>query len=172
MSKSYSRGHANRGRKLELLVEMTNNQYRAAGRAVVNHIPTPTKIKKVEGDKVEAKLGKAAFVDYIGVCNGKSIVFDAKETKQERFPLANLASHQYQILEMWHKHGAESFLLIAFWLKGKNEPEIYVLSFEQLKRAWEDSATKSIPLSYFREHCTRVVSQNFFTVDYLGALNL
>lgn len=67
-------------------------------------------------------------------------------------------------------------MLVAFWLEGKNEPEIYVLRFEHLAEAYENPktgrGTKSISLDYFRENCTRVKSENGFVVDYLAALNL
>ena len=84
--------------------------------------------------------------------------------------------HQYQLLKSWHNHGSVAFLLVAFWLEGKNEPEIYVLRFEQLEAAYENQdagrGSKSISLDFFRHNCKRVKSGNGFTVDYLAALNL
>ena len=155
MKTHYSRSHANRGAKLEMLVEMTNNQYRNAWLADIRKVPVPVKILKAEGH---------------------SIIFDAKETKLKRFPLKNISPHQYQTLKSWHRHGAVAFLLVAFWLEGKNEPEIYVLLFEQLAEAYENQETgrgsKSISLDFFRENCTRVKSGNGFVIDYLAALNL
>lgn len=46
----YSRSHANRGAKLEMLVEMTNNQYRNAWLADIRKVPVPVKILKAEGN--------------------------------------------------------------------------------------------------------------------------
>ncbi|UPW82745.1 Holliday junction resolvase RecU [Lysinibacillus sp. Ag94] len=172
----YSRSHANRGAKLEMLVEMTNNQYRNAWLADIRKIPTPVKILNKDGNKVTGHLDTPTWVDYSGIYEGYSIIFDAKETKLKRFPLKNISPHQYQQLKSWNKHGAVAFLLVAFWLEGKNEPEIYVLRFEQLEAVYENQnagrGSKSISLDFFRENCERVKSDNGIPIDYLTALNL
>lgn len=174
--RQYSRSHANRGAKLEMLVEIANNQYRNAWLADIRKVPTPVKIMKTEGNKVTGHLDTATWVDYSGIYEGCSIIFDAKESTLKRFPLKNITSHQYQLLKSWHKHGAVAFLLVAFWLEGKNEPEIYVLRFEQLEAAYENQddgrGSKSISLDFFRNNCERVKSQNGIPVDYLAALKL
>ncbi|MEG0260650.1 MAG: Holliday junction resolvase RecU [Carnobacterium sp.] len=176
MTKTYSRSHANRGAKLEMLVEMTNKKYSSALIASINKVPTPVKIKKVTGKDVEGVKAKGEWVDYVGIYKGKMIVFDAKETTQERWPIKNIRPHQYAYLQMHSYHGAIAFLLVAFWLPGKNEPEVYILKIEQLK-TWVENpkqgrGTQSIPLSYFRENCVRVRSEDGYAVDYLKALNL
>ncbi len=159
-----------------MLVEMTNNQYRNAWLADIRKVPTPVKILRTEGNKVTGHLDTATWVDYSGIYNGYSIIFDAKETELKRFPLKNISPHQYQLLKSWHKHGAVAFLLVAFWLEGKNEPEIYVLRFEQLETAYENQGaergSKSISINFFRGNCESVKSSNGFVVDYLTALNL
>ncbi|MGN7117829.1 Holliday junction resolvase RecU [Lysinibacillus odysseyi] len=175
MKKQYSRGHTNRGSKLEMLINMTNNEYRSAGFADIRKIPTPTNIAKVEGKKVEAYLDKATWVDYSGIYKSHALIFEAKESTIERFTLANLVDHQYELLKSWHKHGAVAFLIVAFWLKNKNEPEIYYLKFEQLADFWEQKdrgGSKSIPISYFRENCQRIKGRDGFTAHYLLAAGL
>ena len=164
-----------KGSKLEMLIDMTNNQYRNSDIADVRKVPPPLKVGNVSGKKVDAYLDKATWVDYNGIYKGRSLLFDAKESIVERFPLANLADHQYNTLKSWHRHGGVSFLIIAFWLKNKNEPEIYYLSFEQLASFWEQKdkrGSKSIPLSFFREHCKRIEGRNGFTAHYLTCLSL
>lgn len=161
-----------KGAKLEMLIDMTNNQYRSAGIADIDKVPPPLKIGKVAGKNVNAYLDRAAWVDYAGICKGVPILFDAKETTVERLPLSNLAEHQYRKLRTWYKHKGASFLIVAFWLKNKNEPEIYLLDFEQLAMHWEDPNVKSIPIQYFREHCSRVFGSDGFTADYLHCLGL
>ena len=64
MKTHYSRSHANRGLKLEMLVEMTNNQYRNAWLADIRKVPTPVKILKTEGNKVSGHLDTETWVDY------------------------------------------------------------------------------------------------------------
>lgn len=164
-----------KGAKLEMLINMTNNEYRNAGIADIDKVPPPVEISKVSGKKVSGFLDRPRWVDYNGIYRGRAIIFDAKESTVERFTLANLEEHQYKKLKMWHEHGAVSFLIVAFWLKGKNEPEIYYLKFEQLAAYWEkkdSGGSKSIPISYFREHCVRVKGGNGFTVHYLYAAGL
>lgn len=166
---------AKKGSKLEMLIDMTNNEYRNSGIADVRKIPPPLKVGKVEGKKVNAYLDKATWVDYNGIYKGDSLLFDAKETTIERFPLENVANHQYQTLKSWHGHGGITFLIVAFWIKGKNEPEVYYLGFEQLASYWEHKdfgGSKSIPIKYFREHCVRIECRNGFTLHYLLALDL
>lgn len=170
-----ARGLAKRGSKLEMLIDMANNEYRNADVAVIGKVPPPLKIGKVVGKNVNAYLDKAAWLDYTGVYKGYSLNFDAKETMVERFPLANLANHQYETMKSWDRHGSVVFLIVAFWLKGKNEPEIYYLSFKQLARFWEHKDigdSKSIPIKYFRDHCVRIECRNGFTLHYLLALGL
>ena len=166
---------AKKGSKLEMLIDMTNNEYRSAGVADVRKVPPPLKVGNVNGKNVDAYLDKATWLDYNGIYKGHALIFDAKETKVERLPLANVAEHQYQTMKSWHKHGAITFLIVAFWLKGKNEPEIYYLKYEQLAAFWENQkfgGSKSIPIKYFRENCIRIVGRNGFTAHYLIALGM
>lgn len=119
-----ARGLAKRGSKLEMLIDMVNNEYRNKGVADVRKVPPPLKVGKVTGKSVNAYLDKATWLDYTGVYLGHSLIFDAKETQVERFPLDNLADHQYATMKSWDKNRGIAFLIVAFWLKGKNEPEI------------------------------------------------
>lgn len=100
---------AKKGSRLEMLIDMTNNEYRNGGVAVVDKVPPPLKIGKVVGKNVDAYLDKAAWLDYTGVYKGYSLNFDAKETTVERFPLANLANHQYETMKLWNRHGGVTF---------------------------------------------------------------
>ncbi|MFJ8100258.1 Holliday junction resolvase RecU [Lysinibacillus sp. NPDC096212] len=167
--RQYSRSHANRGKLFENLIDMTNNQYRNNNFADVRKVPPPLTILEVNKDQVDAKLEKATWVDYSGIYKGQAIIFDAKETKQGRLPLKNLTDEQYKLLHSWHCNGAKAFLLVCFWIKNKNEPEIYYLKFEQLEAAWisqSNGGSKSIPLQFFRDHCARIKS-GIYTVHYL-----
>lgn len=171
-TQSYSRSHANRGRVFENLIDMTNNQYRNSNYADIRKVPSPVKILQVTGNQVKGKLESATWVDYSGIYKGQAIIFDAKETKQKNFPLKNLTDNQYNLLHSWHLNGANAFLLICFWIDGKNEPEIYFLRFDQLEAAWrakDKGGSKSIPLQFFRDHCIRIKSGKY-VVHYLEAV--
>lgn len=175
MQKIYSRSHANHGKKLEMLIGMTNTRYSNGGVADVRRVPTPVDIVKVTGREVKGRLGVAEWVDYDGVYKCYPIIFDAKESTLKNLPLKNISQHQYELLKARHHHGAIAFLVVCFWLPGVNEPEIYILRYEQLYDAWEKQSqggAKSIPINYFREHCVKVKSHNGISVGYLAALNL
>lgn len=164
-----------KGSKLEMLINMTNSEYFNGGIADVRKNPTPLKIGSVSGKNVKAYLDKPTWLDYNGIYKGHALIFDAKETTIERFPLANIADHQYETMKSWHHHGAVAFLIVAFWLENKNEPEIYYLSYKQLASYWEHKDTggsKSIPIKYFRNHCIRIECRNGYTLHYLLALGL
>ncbi|MDC6267745.1 Holliday junction resolvase RecU [Lysinibacillus fusiformis] len=172
---SYSRSHANRGKVFENLIDGTNKQYRNNNFADVRKVPTPVRIVEAEGKNVEGKFGSASWVDYSGVYKGQAIIFDAKEIRRgTNFPLKNLTKKQYEQLHSWNLNGAKAFLLICFWIEGKNEPEIYLLKFEQLETAWvaaQQGGSKHIPIQFFRDHCPRIRS-GIYTVHYLEAVGV
>lgn len=163
---------ANRGKHLERLIDMTNRQYRNKGLADVRKIPTPVQITGNNKGRITGRLEKGELVDYFGICQGRSIIFDAKETNEaNRFPLKNIHPHQYDILKSWHEKGARAFLLVSFT---KRQGETYILPFTLLKLAWEGylgDGPKSIPYSAFFEECEQVKSESGYVLHYLkGAI--
>lgn len=78
--------HANRGKFLERVIDMANTKYRNAGLADIRKIPTPVQITKDKGSQVEGRKEKPEWVDYAGVCNGRAVVFDAKEGQKFSAP--------------------------------------------------------------------------------------
>ncbi|MGG0669849.1 Holliday junction resolvase RecU [Lederbergia citrisecunda] len=106
MKKTYSRSHANRGAVLERLIDMTNNQYRNKGVADIRKVPTPVQITGNKAGKVTGYTQKGEWVDYVGIIESRTIVFDAKETSERtNFPLKNISEHQYELLKSWHQKG-------------------------------------------------------------------
>lgn len=167
MRKAYSRSHANRGAQLERLVDMTNNQYRNKGVADIRKVPTPVKITGHQGNKITGHTKKGEWVDYVGIRDGRTIVFDAKETSNRTsFPLSNISEHQYELLKSWHQKGAHAFLLVSF----TKLDEIYLLAFELLETYWEGAkkgGRKSIPYMEMTLHCDRVKSERGYVLHYL-----
>lgn len=167
MRKAYSPSHANRGAGLERLIDMTNRQYFNQGVADVRKIPTPVQITSNRAGKVTGYTTKGEWVDYVGVHNGKTIVFDAKETSiRTSFPLDNISEHQFQLLLSWHEQGAWAFLLVQF----TRRDEVYLLPVGLLERYWEDARNggrKSIPYTEFTLHCNLVKSEKGYVVHYL-----
>ncbi|MEK3890226.1 Holliday junction resolvase RecU [Bacillus sp. FSL K6-3431] len=170
MSKAYSRSHANRGAGLERLVDMVNTQYRNKGVADIRKVPTPVQIMKHHGRTVTGYTQKGEWVDYVGVHNGRTIVFDAKETSNRTsFPLDNVSDHQYELLKSWYEKGAHSFLIVSF----KKLNEIYLLSFNLLEAYWEgakEGGRKSIPYDEFVTECDLVKSEKGYVLHYLKVI--
>lgn len=167
MRKAYSRSHANRGAVLERLIDMTNTQYRNKGIADIRKVPTPVQITKHHGRTVTGYTQKGEWVDYVGIRDGRTIVFDAKETSSRTsFPLNNVSEHQYELLKSWHQKGAHAFLLVSF----TKLDEIYLLAFKTLETYWEDAekgGRKSIPHSTFLMECDQVKSDKGYVLHYL-----
>jgi len=148
-----SQTHRNRGAHLERMLDMTHRQYRANGIADIRKIPTPVKITSNDRGRITGYTQRGELVDYFGIFDGRPIIFDAKQTNERtRFPLDNIADHQYNILESWHQKGAHAFLVVRF----DKLDEQYVLPFELLREAWtgyKGDGRKSIPYETFLTEC-------------------
>lgn len=109
--------HANRGRALENLIDIANEKYYRAGKAVIvkqhtHWIP----IRDRTGRIVSAKVEHKAVVDYKGTVKDLGpISFDAKETSSDRWYLSKLEPHQLEHLIKAREVGDICFILIAFW---------------------------------------------------------
>lgn len=164
----YNRTKANLGKQLELLLDMSNNHYRNKGVADIGKVPTPVQITGNKGGGViTGRLERGEWVDYVGICNGRTIIFDAKETGVKNFPLSNLQDHQYQLLKSYHEKGGIAFLVVSFT---KMHEEIYYLPFRLLREHWDvykAGGKKSIPHSFFVENCDLIKSERGVALHYL-----
>ena len=91
-----------------------------------------------------AYFEQKSTVDYIGVVQGIPVCFDAKECKEDAFPLANVHEHQIQFMAEFEKQDGIAFLLIFF--SGRNE--FYYLTLRDLLKFWNRG--KSGGLKRFR----------------------
>lgn len=170
MRKPYSRSHANRGAVLERLIDMTNKQYFHRGVADIRKVPTPVQITGNNRGRITGHTMKGEWVDYLGISNGRAIVFDAKETaSRTSFPLVNISDHQYKLLKSWHEKGAQAFLIVSF----KKLDEIYRLPFKLLDTYWEgarNGGRKSIPYGDFVTDCDLIQSEKGYVLHYLKTI--
>lgn len=104
-------GYANRGRGLERLVEQANILYATKGIATVQKVATPTKVLSDKYGRAKVVREKST-VDFIGVWKGIPLAFDAKQTRETRYPLNQIHDHQYEFLRSWAACGGLSFVLI------------------------------------------------------------
>jgi recombination protein U len=160
--------YANRGMAFEKMIEMTNKQYAAKGRATIQKVPTPWKVFYDKRTKRSKAIPESkSTVDFIGIYNGRGIAFDAKSTRETtRFDLKNVDDHQVDFLRRWKNNGGISFVLVDF----SKKQEVYYLSIGQLEK-WVESAKnggrKSIPYEWFKLNCYLVRSRNGILLDYL-----
>lgn len=142
--------YSNRGMTLEEDLNETNQYYLSQGLAVIHKKPTPVQIVHVDYAKRstavirEAYFRQASTTDYNGICNGKYIDFEAKETKTHTsFPLKNIHSHQIEHMRDVIKQNGIAFLIIRF----SSTEEIFLLEGKYLFNFWdrmENGGRKSI----------------------------
>lgn len=108
--------YANRGRTLEELIELANDQYRTQGVAVIHKVPTAwIPIRNSAGRITSAKVEKKASVDFLGNYRGRPIAFDAKHTGDLRIRWDRVEPHQAEFLTNWDMQpGSMAFVLVEF----------------------------------------------------------
>ena len=161
--------HSNRGMVLENDLNATNEYYLLNNVAVIYKKPTPITINKVDyPSRKDAVIKEAHFkipstTDYNGIYKGKYIDFEAKETKLNYFPLANIHAHQIEHLKKIMEHGGIGFLIVRF----SKKDEIFYLDGTKFFEFLETSSRKSIPIEYFYENGYKIKVKFNPRIDYL-----
>lgn len=163
--------YANRGMKLEELINDANSYYIDNNIALIFKKPTPIGIVSVANKDKQKIITKAYFkeastLDYNGVYKGQYIEFDAKETlSQTSFPLSNISVHQLKHIENIIQHKGIVFLVI------KINNHFYLIGGKQIIDFVKSKKRKSIPIKYFQEHCININLKHNI-LDYIESLNL
>ncbi|WP_062104834.1 Holliday junction resolvase RecU [Bacillus niameyensis] len=168
--------YSNRGMTLEEDLNETNSYYLSNGIAVIHKKPTPVQIVNVDYKSrskaviKEAYFRQASTTDYNGVCNGKYIDFEAKETRSvTSFPLKNFHEHQIEHMKNVDKLGGIVFVILRF----ASVDELYLLEGKDLFRYWERMLTggrKSIKKEEVEKIGHRVQYGWHPRIDYLKTL--
>ena len=163
---------ANRGMTLERLIEASNAAYAGRGLAMVNKLPTPIKVSRVEGSRISlAHFEAKSTVDFHGVYHGHALYFDAKQTTQEhRFPFDNVHPHQIEHLRACMKAGAICFLIVEF----TKRHEIFYVPGKLVIDAWDlgqQGGRKSIPYEDIARQCYLVTQGRGVACDYLAVVD-
>lgn len=151
-----------RGMNLEDDINMSNQYYLEHDIAVIYKKPTPLQIVKVDYPKrqaakiVEAYFKTPSTTDYNGLYKGKYIDFEAKETKQDLFPFANISHHQIEHLSKIMKHHGIAFVIIAF----THRNEVYLIDASFIIEAYYHSNRKSIRYESIKEN-GHLIKQGF-----------
>ena len=119
-----------RGSVFEDLINKTNEIYEENGLCIVQKIPTP--ITPIEIDKNShhitlAYFDKKSTVDYIGAVQGIPVCFDAKESKTDTFPIANIHEHQMNFMKKYVKNEGLAFLLIYY----SDHEDYYFMTYDE-----------------------------------------
>ena len=161
--------HANKGMGLETEIEYANKQYAAKGLALIQKIPTPVKVLKQTGNRVQGFWEKKSTLDFRGtVKGGISISFDAKEvsTSDKGLPLSYIAEHQITHIRSALTVGEVSFILCHIKKADKRyfAPGNIILAYWDW---WQENkgkrGCKCIPV----EAMIEVRSGNGVVLDYL-----
>lgn len=109
----------NRGMMLESIINKTISIYRKNGIALFHKKEIPISFSKIkeENGKLrihDGRIKNKSTTDYYGVYKGKYFSFEAKSTKLNSLPIANIKEHQINYLLDVKKFGGTSFFIICF----------------------------------------------------------
>lgn len=104
----------NRGMFLETIINRTIEYFKNKKVAYLSKRYLPVKIYSFQGNQVQGWLNQKTQTDYYGVYDGYYLDFEAKQTLNNSFIIANLRSHQYEHLVNVSNFGAISFLIVYF----------------------------------------------------------
>ena len=123
-------GHR-RGHAFEDALDDLHARYRTGGRAWVVKVPAPYRVLgEPKGGFFRGVFEGGGPPDYVGVAAGRSYVFDAKQTSEDRWRFGALADHQAEHLDAAQRQGACAFILL--WLGGV----VWVVPWQALGPLW------------------------------------
>ncbi len=166
---SYWNTRGLRGSTLEEILNLTNEQYRKEGLALIQKIPTPIKPIEINSSKRVITLAyfeQKSTVDYIGVMHGIPICFDAKECGKKSLPFSNIHPHQVSFMKEFSAQGGLAFLLVHFTVY----QEYYLLPIEILAAYYEYEGSRkrsSVPYNAFDKEL--LIPETGALLHYLAA---
>ncbi|MDD4705877.1 MAG: Holliday junction resolvase RecU [Bacilli bacterium] len=163
--------YANRGMKLEALINEANEYYKVNDIAIIYKKPTPITISKINYESDKKILTKGFFknkstLDYVGLYKGYYLDFDAKSTTNKTsLPLNNIHNHQIKHIESIIKHGGIAFLIIEI------NKDIFLLKGTDLLLYIKNNNRKSIPFNYIKEKGLNIKLKYNPTLDYIKIIS-
>lgn len=163
--------YGKRGQAFENLLNYTNQVYTNQGRAIINKRATPVKVLKSKGTRVLSGFYESkSTVDYDGIYNGRSIVFEAKSTKETRLPLSIIPDHQIDYLDAAERQGAISFVIAEM----RACDTVFYIPNRLLQKYVKDARNggrKSIPIRDLEVYAYEVESDNGVPLDFLSVVD-
>lgn len=149
------------GEFFEDAIESSLTWYKERGDADIQKTPEPTKqLSKSDAyGRFKACYTKAAQPDFKGtIRGGRSVVFEAKHTDDDRIEYSRVTKEQAERLESHYHLGAVAFVLVSFGLEG-----FYRIPWE----TWRDM--KAV---YGRKYITRQEAERFRVPYMAGVIKL
>ncbi len=169
---------ANKGAKLEQLVNESNEYYRYYDIAVIHKKPVPVQIVKVSyPSRNKAVITEAYYkipstTDYNGIYKGYYVDFDCKECNSlTSFPIKNVHDHQVNHLLSIKNHNGIAFLLINL-IKFN---EYYLLDIDDFKPYWikaKAGLKKSMPIKDIQNLGIKINQGYKPSIDYLKGVDV
>lgn len=160
--------YANRGKDFEAIIDYVNELYERKGLATIHKIPVEHKAITRNG-YTKAWYASKSTVDYMGVCGGRALAFDAKSTRGKSLPLANIPGHQVAFLANWQRDGGQAFFIVEY----VEHDEVYRVPLyivqDQIEIA-NKGGRKSLSVDHCRAKAVRVKQEGVCPLDYLGLL--
>lgn len=167
-------GTSGRGMSLEEDINQSNDTYLIEDKAVIHKKPTPIQIVSVDYPSrnkariTEAYFRTASTTDYQGIYLGRSLDFEAKETKNKTlFPLNALHEHQLTHLRNVHRHGALAFLIIRFYELN----ETYLIFAKDFLPYIDNKEVRSLSIKWLRDNAHLVDGNYRIPCDYLNVID-
>ena len=128
---------ANRGRPLELRLELMHRAYRARGVGEVFTTPPPVRIvSSVKGGRFSAVYTSKGPPDFAGILSGgRGVLIEAKTSRASRWPLARLEAHQAGALDRCATLGGVALVVLD------HPSGIYALDWRTLGPRWRQRAS-------------------------------
>jgi recombination protein U len=131
--------------ELQSRINAVNLTYRKTKQAIIIFQETPI---------VQTRKGlirKMSTVDYIGVCKGKGIAFDAKMCgSKTSIPLQDFQEHQLLFLEYWEAARGRAFFLVHFY--NIHPDSAYITPVKLVGNYFKKNERKSIPVDIFTKY--------------------
>ena len=136
------KNHANRGKRLEQLIDLFGARYASTKKAYLIKSPPQVKhLRSLKNGQFVACYAAKGQPDYLLLADGVGYLFDAKEFKGNRFPFSSLHPHQFNALVRWQECGGKSALVF-----GASDHHAYFVApleaFKDQYLAWVDSKAK------------------------------
>lgn len=158
-----------KGMLLEQAINEVNEGYEVTSIATVKKIPNNWSIKRRGPHITGATPIPSGLCDYVGTSHyvgGKTIVFDAKETKlKKQFNLKLIKWEQMEHMREVERHGGIAFVLVWF----TELDEYYCLPYSFIAPYWDASeqeeAVQHITIKDVRDEAFKLTSAAY--MDYV-----